>query len=101
LTWPPPFNIRFGAWHSLEIPFIFGNWTAYPFGALIFRPDNQEGWEALSNSMVEYWSTFARTGHPFDPTGVLWRPWSNKDGGLKRILLDANATQTLIRMSDQ
>ena len=100
-AWPPPLNIRFGAWHSLEIPFIFGSWTAYPFGAVIFRADNQEGWEALSNSMVEYWSTFARTGHPFDPTGVLWRPWSNEDGGPKRILLDANATQTLIQMSDR
>ncbi len=100
-AWPPPLNIKVGALHSLEIPFIFGSWSAFPFGAFIFRPDNQEGWQALSNSMVEYWSTFARTGHPFDPTGVLWRPWSNEDGGPKRILLDANATQTLIQMSDR
>jgi len=102
-AWPYPLNIILGAMHTIEMPFIFGNWNSYMggLGSLLFRPDNQEGWEALSESMVKYWATFARTGHPFDPTGVLWRPWSNKEGGPKRILLDANATQTLIQMSDQ
>jgi len=100
-AWPYPLNIILGAMHTIEMPFIYGDWTYYGLGPLIFRPDNQEGWEALSESMVKYWATFARTGHPFDPTGALWRPWSNKEGEPKRILLDADATQTLIQMSDQ
>jgi para-nitrobenzyl esterase len=95
------FAVMIGACHTLELPFLYGDWSWYGSGQLIFRQDNQEGWQGLSESMVKYWGSFARTGHPFDPTGVLWRPWSNKEGGPKRILLDANANQTLIQMSDQ
>jgi len=100
-AWPYPFDIMIGAAHSLELPFIFGEWTFYGLESFIFRPDNQEGREALSDSMIEYWASFARTGTPRDPTGVVWKPWSNKEGKAKRILFDANATQTLIQMSDQ
>ena len=100
-AWPSPFDVMIGASHMLEMPFLYGDWSWYGLGPFIFRPDNQAGWQGLSESMVNYWASFARTGHPFDPTGVLWRPWSNKEGGLKHILLDADATQTLIQMSDQ
>jgi para-nitrobenzyl esterase len=104
-AWPYLYGINFGvmigASHGLEIPFIFGEWTYFGLEPYIFRQDNQEGREALSDSMVEYWASFARTGKPRDPSGVLWRPWSNKDGGAKRILFDANDTQPLIQMSDQ
>jgi para-nitrobenzyl esterase len=99
--YPYYFDIMIGAAHSFELPFIFGEWTFYGLEPFVFRPDNQEGREALSDSMVEYWASFARTGKPRDPGGVQWRPWSNEDGGAKRILLDANATQSLIQMSDK
>ena len=100
-AWWPHFDIMVGAAHALELPFIFGEWTFWGLEPYIFRPDNAEGREALSLSMVKYWSTFARTGHPFDPTGVLWRSWSNKEGGAKRILFDANDTQSIIKMSNK
>jgi len=44
--------------HTIEMPFIYGDWTYYGLGPLIFRPDNQEGWEALSESMVKYLGYF-------------------------------------------
>jgi para-nitrobenzyl esterase len=100
-AWPYPFNVMLGAMHTIEMPFIYGDWTYYGLGAFIFRPDNQEGWESLSDSITKYWATFARTGKPRDPTGVLWRPWSNEEGAPKRILFDANASQSLIQMSDK
>ena len=101
-AWQPyPFNVMLGAMHTIEIPFIFGHWTLYGLEPFIFRPDNQEGWEALHDAMVEYWASFARTGKPRDPSGVLWRPWSNKEGGAKRIVFDADEIQPLIEMSDQ
>lgn len=99
--YPYYFDIMVGSAHSLELPFIFGEWWFFGFEPFIFRPDNAAGREALSDSMVQYWSSFARTGHPFDPSGVLWRPWSNKEGGAKRILLDANDTEAIIIMSNK
>lgn len=100
-AWPYPLNFAFGAMHTIEMPFIFGHWTLYTLEPFIFRQDNQEGREALNDILVEYWSSFARTGKPRNPSGVLWNPWSNKEKGLKRIVFDADATQPLIEMIDQ
>jgi len=100
-AWPYPFSVMLGAMHTIEMPFLYGDWNFYGLGPFIFRSDNQEGWLALSDSMVAYWASFVRTGKPRDPSGVLWRPWSNEEGGPKRILLDADATQSLIQMSNQ
>jgi para-nitrobenzyl esterase len=101
LPYGPDFRIMVGSSHTLELPFIFGDWTWYGWGPLIFQPGNQAGWKELSDIMVQYWASFARTGQPHDPGGVLWRPWSNRNGGPKRILLDANDTEAIIQMSDQ
>jgi para-nitrobenzyl esterase len=103
-AWPDSpyyFDIMIGAAHSLELPFIFGEWTFYGLEPYVFTPGNQDGRAALSDRMVKYWSSFARTGKPRDPNGVHWKPWSNRDRAPKRILFDANATQSLIQMSDQ
>ena len=99
-AWPYYFNVMLGAAHGLEIPFIFGEWTYGGIEQLIFRSDNQEGREALSDAMVKYWAFFARTGIPINPTGVVWKPWSNEEGGPKRILFDADATKSIINMSN-
>lgn len=100
-AWPYPYNVMIGASHMLEIPFIFGEWTYLGFENSIFRPDNKKGRKALSHDMVKYWASFARTGTPTDPGGVVWEPWSNKAGGAKRILFDADDTKSIITMSNQ
>jgi para-nitrobenzyl esterase len=98
---PYNFAIMMGAAHGLEIPFIFGEWTYGGLEYFIFRPDNAGGREALSDAMVKYWASFARTGIPTDPMGVVWEPWSNEEGGAKRIMFDANDTQSIIEMNNQ
>jgi carboxylesterase type B len=90
-----------GSSRGLEIPFIFGEWTYGYIGQFIFRTDNAKGREALSDSMVKYWAFFARTGNPADPSGVVWKPWSNKEAGAKRIIFDADDTESIIKMSNQ
>ena len=95
------FAVMMGAAHGLEIPFIFGKWIYGGLEGLIFRPDNAGGRDALSDSMINYWASFARTGMPTDPMGIVWEPWSNDDGGPKRILFDADAAEFIINMSDQ
>jgi hypothetical protein len=50
-------------------------------------------------------ASFARTGKPSYPRSFhwlpRWLPWSNKDGGPKRILFDADATESIIQMSNE
>jgi para-nitrobenzyl esterase len=94
------YAIMMGAAHSLEIAFFFGNWDYIVRPDLIFREDNKLGREALNEDMVTYLASFVRTGNPGAVRGVLWKPWSNDEGGLKRIIFDADATRSKIKMSN-
>ena len=93
------YAIMLGAAHSLDIAFFFGNWDYLVRPDLIFREDNEPGREALSEDMVAYLASFVRTGSPGTVRGVLWKPWSNEEGGSKRIIFDADATRSKIKMS--
>ncbi|MBD2654741.1 carboxylesterase family protein [Synechocystis sp. FACHB-383] len=62
---------RFGAYHGVEVPYIFGNLDA--------RLGYEEEDFALSDCMMRYWTTFARSGCP-DPIGTTTWPPYNKDG---------------------
>lgn len=61
-TWPSPFmEGKFGAFHTSEIPFVFGmlddpNWS--PFS------DTSEEAKKLSEKIMDSWIAFARTGDP-------------------------------------
>jgi para-nitrobenzyl esterase len=71
-----------GAFHSLEIPFVFGHWDLGPQSGLLFL-GNAEGREALGRQMASYWTEFARVGAPGrGREGSLpeWEPWDG-DGG--------------------
>ena len=91
--------MRFGASHGLEVPFFWGNPVVYGFEDILFREDNRRGYEALTDAMMACAAQFARTGNPGAVGGILWKPWSNRDGEAKRVLLDANDYETIIRMS--
>ncbi|HOJ51487.1 MAG TPA: carboxylesterase family protein [Syntrophales bacterium] len=97
---PPPLNVILGACHAMEIDFVFGTEKA-ALGALVFNEKNRPGRTALSRAMMDYWSTFARTGNPNRPSSDLpvWMPWSNEAGGPKTILLDATLEKAAINMS--
>ena len=99
--YPVPEGLVFGACHALDVPFFWGDFAFSPLFADLFREVNQEGYEGLSDAMMEYVANFAHTGHPGNVDGVLWKRWSNKEGKPKRILFDANDTDVLIEMSNE
>ena len=89
---PGVWGERLGAFHGLDIPFFLGNDTI--FGVLqtvIFTDANRPGRKALSDAMMEYLASFARTGDPNLPGSTLptWLPWSNVPGAMKAIVFDA------------
>lgn len=61
-TWPSPFmDGKFGAFHTCEIPFVFGildkpDWNLYS--------DTSEEAQKFSEKIMDSWIAFARTGNP-------------------------------------
>ena len=83
------YNLVFGACHTIEIPFFFGNEVGGMAGR-VFNEENRPGREVLSRAMMAYVANFARTG---DPNGVgvpTWSPWSNIAGQSKQIIFDVD-----------
>lgn len=90
-----------GAAHGFEIPFVFGHYDLGEEGNIIFTEENLPGRDALSASMMSYWSQFAQTGNPGrGREGLLpeWTAWNPIEGEDKFIVLDT-AQGGGIRMS--
>ncbi|WP_433160580.1 carboxylesterase/lipase family protein [Kribbella sp. CA-247076] len=79
-----------GAAHAMELPYLFrlGGWDA-PLS---------ETQQVLSNQMIDYWTTFARTGDPNGPDRPHWSPTRTRaatglslaptdQGGIQRVNL--------------
>ncbi len=102
---PDPWDFKLGSFHTLEIPFFFGNKTInVAMQLLVFTKKNRPGRIALSEAMMTYLAHFARTGNPNNPETDLpeWQPWSNEDSGPKTILFDVDENQGLdIQMSTE
>jgi len=73
------FGFLFGAAHSLEIPFVFGDFDLL-FGRIsgaLFNRANQDGRESLSADMIADWSAFAHDGEPGGGQDrPLWARWA-------------------------
>ena len=71
----PP-GSRIGAFHALEIGYVFGNLMP-----ILPTPDPEAYFDntdkALSEAMMGYWTNFAKTG---DPNGQGLTPWPAYDG---------------------
>jgi para-nitrobenzyl esterase len=83
-----------GAAHGFEIPFVFGHWDIGAQGNVIFGAANRAAREALSDQMMSYWASFARTGDPGrGRSGELpdWAAWDGRPGGHKYLILDTEA----------
>lgn len=68
---PFPFrkaSFPYGAAHTLEMRYIFKDYT----GAVGDWKPLTPGQQKLSDAMVSYWATFARTGNPNSPNEVEW-----------------------------
>jgi len=100
---PAPWDFLLGSFHTLEIPFFFGNDTINIILQLfLFNEENEPGRKALTNAMMAYLAQFARTGDPNQSGSDLpeWHPWSNDEGGPKCILFDVDDEQAIdIKMS--
>jgi para-nitrobenzyl esterase len=63
----PQLNFPLGAFHSADVQYLF-NRLGVPAP---FTPDQQR----LSQSMIAYWTQFARSGDPNSPGQPSWAPY--------------------------
>ena len=64
--------------HAAELPYMFGTMDRTP--ALWPKIPQTSGEATLSEAMVDYWTSFARTGRPVSSVGPDW-PTFGTDGG--------------------
>jgi para-nitrobenzyl esterase len=73
---PAPWNDVYGAWHTEDLPFIFGNFTLN-LDCFGWSAANEPGRLALSNAMQQSIAAFIRTGDPNNSAlGATWEPWT-------------------------
>lgn len=81
---PPPFDVVFGAAHSFDLPFVFGNFGPSLYANISFTRANRPGRLALSQAMMKSVGAFAHKGDPNHAAlGANWGAWPS------RIVLDA------------
>ena len=91
---PAPWNDVYGAWHTGDLPFIFGNFTM-SLEAFGWSDANAPGRLALSNLMQQTVAAFIRTGNPNNSAlGATWDPWTPT--APHRMGFDATLTQPVI-----
>ena len=80
-------SVALGAAHGLEIAFVFGEFEG-GLGLSYLYPKSPAR-DALSSSMMSYWTEFAYSGNPGtgrDGKDVNWAPWGTE--GKTSIILD-------------
>ena len=66
-----PAAARFGAFHGIEVPYVFGRIGKPVPAAWPAAPDTAAERE-LQDAILDYWTQFARTGAPGAAQGVAW-----------------------------
>ncbi|MFN4118720.1 carboxylesterase/lipase family protein [Acidovorax sp.] len=73
---PPPFDKVYGAAHSFDLPFIFGNFGPSLYANISFSQANRAGRLDLSAKMMQSIGRFARDGDPNNASlGIGWPAW--------------------------
>ena len=76
---PRPYDVIYGAAHTFDLPFVFGNFGPSLYANIIVTRANEPGRLALSEKMMRSIVAFARHGDPNnDAIGVAWRPWPSR-----------------------
>jgi len=89
-----------GAAHAFEIPYVFGNFVSL-MSNLIHPESARAARNALSQSMMSYWASFAHYGEPakgYHGKQVEWSTWSNNDEQNRVMIFDTSIDRG-IRMS--
>lgn len=90
---PKPFDTIYGAAHTFDLPFVFGNFGPSLYSNIMFTKANRRGRLALSRAMMRSIGAFARNGDPANGAlGVVWKPWPS------HIVFDADDDAALISM---
>ncbi|WP_052378352.1 carboxylesterase/lipase family protein [Polycyclovorans algicola] len=86
---PEPWHTVYGAGHSMDLPFIFGNFENNIFSKS-FIEQNQAGREALSALMMETFGAFLHNGDPNVPgLPSPWMPFDVGEGSDSKFIFDA------------
>ncbi len=76
---PPPFDVIYGAAHTFDLPFIFGNFGPSLYSRISFTEANRPGRLALSQLMMKSVGAFAHRGDPNLPAlGMSWPAWPSQ-----------------------
>ncbi len=74
-TVPGKGEAALGAFHSLELPYVFGTFEARPFRWMPFTEVDRR----LSGTIQSYWINFAKNGNPNGEGVPLWAEWNGAD----------------------
>ena len=72
---PAPFDTVFGAAHTFDLPFVFGNFGPSLYSRISFTRANEPGRLALSQAMMQSLAAFAGSGNPAVPGQPDWPAW--------------------------
>jgi para-nitrobenzyl esterase len=90
-----------GAGHSIEIPFVFGNFDI-PLLKSLFADDDLASRQQLSRAMMSYWAEFAATGAPGRGRKgdlPLWKAWDESSPESERFQVFDAESGGGVRMS--
>jgi para-nitrobenzyl esterase len=73
--YPAADNAGLHAFHASELPFVFGNFDSTP--PLWPKVESTEDQVAMSRALIDYWTSFARTGRPIATTAPDWPAFDN------------------------
>ena len=104
-VWGSDFADLFGAAHSFEIPFVFGQFRFLGSAdKWVFTKKNEADRLKLSSRMQAYWAEFARTGDPARGAGGEEKPWTawSLDANTPNIMIfDTDSDGTTRMIADQ
>lgn len=76
---PAPFDTIFGAAHTFDLPFVFGNFGPSLYARISFTRANRGGRQALSLIMRSGLGAFVHGGDPNHPAlGTRWPAWPGR-----------------------
>jgi para-nitrobenzyl esterase len=78
-----------GAFHSIELAYVFGTMRDPAWHWLPFTPDDA----ALSKLMQTYWTNFAKTGDPNSQGLPNWPAWSDDKGEFLLVRKDGSVSE--------